>query len=73
MDTQIDSARYEYKFVPIKLRKFLGLWKRPTEDYRKVVREHANNGWRLVQILPHPLAPFGEVGIYELIFERPIK
>lgn len=37
-------AKYEYKFVSESLNPF------KTFDYEKIIREHAEQGWRLVQV-----------------------
>jgi hypothetical protein len=64
------QQRYEYTFV-----RFGETWmeggKIAQEDYRHVIQEHAEEGWRLVQIFaPEPTHPHEMY--YELIFERPI-
>jgi hypothetical protein len=45
---------YEYKFVRLRCTSEKGflepLEHQPEEDYREIVREHAIEGWRLVQI-----------------------
>ena len=38
---------YEYKFVRVELSSFR---RRPKEDYQAIVNQHAEEGWRLVQI-----------------------
>ncbi|WP_430352763.1 DUF4177 domain-containing protein [Viridibacillus arvi] len=40
---------YEYKFIQIELKQKI-LKAEATEDYREIIREHAEKGWRLVQI-----------------------
>jgi Domain of unknown function (DUF4177) len=37
---------------------------------RRIVHEHARDGWRLVQIFAPGVAVFGAAKYYELIFER---
>jgi hypothetical protein len=61
---------FEYKFVKIEFKKLSG---KPKEDYRDVINNHANQGWRFVQIFSPDFATSGvSVGsYYELIFERP--
>ena len=63
---------YEYKFIKIEFKKLSG---KPKEDYQEVIKKHANEGWRFVQIFSPDFATSGvAVGTYyELIFERPIK
>ena len=60
----------EYKFVKIDFKKISG---RPNEDYREIIKSHAEQGWRFVQIFSPDFATSGvAVGsYYELIFERP--
>ena len=59
---------YEYNFVRCVIHQTpkLGV---ETEDYRRVINEHAAQGWRLVQILIQVPAAIPKE--YELIFERP--
>jgi len=54
---------------------FKKLSSKPNEDYREVIKNHAKQGWRFVQIFSPDFATSGvAVGsYYELIFERPIK
>lgn len=63
---------YEYKFIKIEFKKLSG---KPNEDYREVIKNHAKQGWRFVQIFSPDFATSGvAVGsYYDLIFERPIK
>ena len=60
---------YEYKFVR------LGegtIWaKKAAEDqYRKVIEDHARQGWRLVQIFAPGMGAAGRATYFEVIFER---
>lgn len=58
---------FEYKFVRIPASFWGG---KPKSDYRKIITEHAQQGWRLIQIF----APTGSSYLpayFELIFERP--
>ena len=71
MGTKVNSVRYEYKFVPIKLS--WGWTSKPTEDYRKVIRLHAQEGWRLVQIFAPPVRGYGRAITFELVLERPVE
>ena len=60
---------FEYTFARVPVTYQGG---RPSpEDYRATVVEHANAGWRLVQVLV--LNPAAVPAEYELIFERPRK
>lgn len=67
------AARFEYKFVRIgegRLSTFFGLQDKARNAYEEVVRDHAQDGWRLVQIFAPGVAAFGAAKYYELIFER---
>jgi hypothetical protein len=57
--------KYEYTFVRLKI-SLLG--KEP--DYKKVVLEHAKEGWRLVQVFAPTSTREASRYFYELIFER---
>jgi hypothetical protein len=62
------SARFEYRFVALRdltRRKLAG---RP---YRDIVEEHAEEGWRLVQVFA-PGSRRRSPELIELIFERPV-
>jgi len=63
---------FEYKFVKIEFKKISG---KPKEDYREVIKSHAEQGWRFVQIFSPDFATSGvAMGSYfELIFERPLQ
>jgi len=63
------EPRYEYKFVRIGE----GWWSVRTAakaEYQKVIREHAEDGWRLVQVFAPGIGAYGRATFYELIFER---
>jgi len=58
---------FEYKFVRIKL----SYWrKRPRENHRRIIEEHAAEGWRLVQIFSPSVGGYGLATYFELIFEK---
>jgi len=71
--SEIEVRAYEYKFVRLGEYRFSGLFG-PQDGaragYQDVVREHARDGWRLVQIFAPGVAAFGAARYYELIFER---
>ena len=57
------DAMYEYTFVRVE----------KDEDYRQAVREHARDGWRLVQILaPGAGGLWARPDFVEAIFEKSI-
>ncbi len=63
---------FDYKFVKIEFKKISG---KPKEDYREVIKSHAEKGWRFVQIFSPDFATSGVAAgsYYELIFERPLQ
>jgi hypothetical protein len=67
------SKSFEYKFVRLGEyggSAFFGVNDKVRNAYEEVVREHARDGWRLVQIFAPGVAAFGAAKYYELIFER---
>lgn len=57
--------KYEYKFVTVKQ----NIWGSPKENYKKIIEEHAKEGWRFVQIIGgHYESSLGSR--LEIIFER---
>ena len=61
---------YEYKFVKLDVDK--GFWtKKPSESYQETIRQHARQGWRLVQIFAPRVSGYGVAPYIELIFEKP--
>jgi hypothetical protein len=67
------SPRYEYKFVRIGEyggSALFGVRDRDRKGYEHIVHEHAQDGWRLVQIFAPGVAAFGAARYYEFIFER---
>ena len=59
----------EYKFVKTDVSFFSGTVKK---NYKEIVEQHAQEGWRLVQILCIPTGDFEirAVDSIEIIFER---
>ena len=67
------SSGFEYRFVRIgenRLSMFFGIQDKARNAYEEIVHEHAQGGWRLVQIFAPGVAAFGAAKYYELIFER---
>ena len=62
-------TRYEYKFVRVDLKPGFRT-DSPMEDYRKIVEDHAKEGWRLFQLFAPPMSGTGWASYIELIFER---
>jgi len=59
----------EYKFVEVKF----GFSGKPKEDYKEIIRKHAREGWRLVQMfVPSPSARYGG-NYFDIIFEKPAE
>ena len=71
LDSEYTRTMYEYKFYRIGLDGFFPE-KKPTEDYREVIREHAKNGWKLVQLFSPTVGVIigGTSTYFELIFEK---
>jgi hypothetical protein len=65
------KTMYEYKFYRIDLGGFFPE-KRPVEDYREIIRDHAKNGWKLVQLFSPTVGVIsgGTSTYFELIFEK---
>ena len=62
---------YEYKFVRIEVPfGFLGVSQKPSEDHQEIIRQHAGEGWRFVQIFAPGTKGSGSVEYFELIFEK---
>lgn len=63
----------EYKFLRIEVPfGFLGVSQKPSEDHREIIRQHAAEGWRFVQIFAPGTMGSGSVAYFELIFEKSI-
>jgi hypothetical protein len=60
---------YEYKFIEIELKQGF-LKSESKEDYRKIIQDHAEEGWRLVQIFAPGTGAYGAASKFELIFEK---
>jgi hypothetical protein len=63
------DQKYEYKFVRLG-EALLSVRRAGREHYRQVVTEHAEQGWRLVQVFAPGIGGYGAAKYYELIFER---
>jgi hypothetical protein len=69
----LSMAEFEYKFVRIgesRLSAVFGVQDRARKTYETVIQEHAQDGWRLVQVFAPGVAAFGAAKYYELILER---
>jgi len=58
---------YEYKFVRLKFGFFA---KAPKEDYKAIIKQHAKEGWKLVQIFSPAIRGYGAAAYFEMIFEK---
>jgi len=63
------DRKYEYKFVRLG-QGWLGVKRSARYQYQQIVAEHAQQGWRLVQIFAPGIAAYGIAKYFELIFER---
>ena len=60
---------YEYEIVRIKI----NIWtSKPERDYRDVIKEYAEVGWRVVQVIPKNWYAGNEGYYTDIIFEKPI-
>jgi len=66
------SQKYEYKFVRLG-EGFLSARSEARHDYQEVVRQHAREGWRLVQIFAPGVGAYGAAKYYELVLEREVS
>ena len=66
---------YEYTFIKVKLDGNFLFDKTPRENYHNIIKAHAKNGWRLVQIFSPTVSVVsgGTSSFYELIFERELE
>ncbi|MCZ7646357.1 MAG: DUF4177 domain-containing protein [Planctomycetota bacterium] len=64
--------QFEYSFVRLG-EGWLGLRSEGLREYRKVIEEHARDGWRLVQVFAPGTGAYGAAKFVELIFERPVR
>ena len=56
---------YDYKFVKVETNKWNG---EPKEDYKRIIAEHAEEGWKFIQIFAPATAGYAKY--FEIIFER---
>lgn len=61
---------YTYKTVRVGLGGFLRSI--PKQDYLQIINDHAQLGWRLVQIFSPSVGPYGASTFYEIIFEMEV-
>jgi len=65
---------YEYKFHRIKTDRAFLFERKPEVNYYEVIREHAKQGWRLVQIFAPTVSVIdsGTSNYFELILEKEV-
>jgi hypothetical protein len=66
------TQKYEYKFVRLG-EGWLGARRSAEMKYQEQIRQHAQDGWRLVQIFAPAVGGYGRAKYYELIFERDVS
>lgn len=66
------KAKYEYKFVRLG-EGWLSAKRAAETAYQEQIRQHAQEGWRLVQIFAPGMGAYGAAKYYELIFERELS
>lgn len=65
------KQRYEYKFIRLGEKWWGGTASAEAqEDYQQVIHQHAQEGWRLVQVFTPALTSAGTAKYFEIIFER---
>jgi len=60
---------YEYKFLRVDLKTGF-LSRKPTKDHHNIIQEHAEEGWRFIQIFAPAMSAHPNSSYFELIFER---
>lgn len=63
---------YEYKFIRVKTDRAFLFERKPTQDYREIIRQHAKDGWKLVQIFSPTVSVIdgGTANYFEIILEK---
>ena len=49
---------------------WLSVRREARDDYQLIIKEHAEEGWRLVQVFAPGTGAYGAAKYYELIFEK---
>jgi hypothetical protein len=63
------KQRFEYKFVRIGEGWFSAKSK-AIREYQQVIQDHAQDGWRLVQVFAPSMGAYGAAKYFEIILER---
>ena len=66
------KQKYEYKFVRLG-EGWLSAKRSAGAEYQEQIRQHAQDGWRLVQVFAPGIGAYGAAKYYELILEREIS
>ena len=66
------KPKFEYKFVRL-CEGILSVRSQARNEYQEQVRQHARDGWRLVQIFAPGIGAYGAAKYYELVLEREIS
>ncbi len=63
------AENYEYNFISVELKGgfFSG---KPKGNYRDIINEQAQHGWRFVQAFAPPVGYDGMAAAVDLVFER---
>lgn len=64
------KQKYEYLFLRLG-EGWLGAKIAAEQEYQQIIRDHARDGWRLVQIFAPSIGGYGSPKYYEVILERP--
>lgn len=62
----------EYKFERVEVKGLPGLYSKAKEDYRGIIRNHAQEGWELVQIFTPLTSVYGGTPYFEIIFSKDV-
>ena len=66
------KPKYEYKFVRLG-EGWLSARRAAEIEYQEQIRQHARDGWRLVQVFAPGTGAYGAAKYYELILERAVS
>ena len=66
------KPKYEYKFVRLG-EGWLSAKRTVESEYQEQIRQHALEGWRLVQVFAPGTGAYGAAKYYELILEREVS
>ena len=65
------NNNFTYKIIRIPLKQ--GFWDQtPIKDYKKVIDEWAQRGWRFVQVVSPPIGFYGTSKFFDVVFEKQI-